>query len=284
MKKGNLKEVCGELLQIADKNSPAILTGCVCAAAIGAAVIAWFNAPKAKKVVDDYKEDVKELAKDLEENYPDEIDEETAKEFKNAKNELTTKMVFGVAKNVLPVILMVVIAIVCAISANTVSSKRIAALTAAYSISEKALSDYTAKAAEMLTDKKVNQIESEIAKDKVDENPPTVDDKKLIIPDSGDVLCYDTVSGRYFKSNPTFIRDKVNDLNAQLMNEYYVSLNEFYNMIGLAPVEIGYMLGFCIDSGKVEMHFGYQGDDKDYPVLVLNYHVSPKYTRDQRLG
>lgn len=291
MNKGSKKNLWGELLEIADKKSPAILTGCVCAGVIGTALLAWFNGPKAKKVVDDYKEEVKELTEEyLEETTYDHLDEikepkteaaythnQVVKEYKEKKAEATGKMILGVAKNVAPVVVMSGTTIACAIGANTVSTKRIAALTAAYSISEKALSEYTAKATELLGDNKMSEVKAAIAEDNIKNNPPTKDNKQVIITGAGDVLCYDTYSGRYFKSNAETIRQKVNELNAQLINEYFISLNEFYNMIGLPNVKLGYDIGFSSDYGLLEVDYSSILTDDNTPVLVINYDVSPKY-------
>lgn len=294
--KKSFKEIGGELLQAADKNSPAILTGLVCAGVLGTAILAWFNAPKAKDIIDQYKEDVADLESAYSKESPhhnvmseirevksdaDKKHNEVMQDFKEEKAARTTKMVGGVAKQVLPVVVMGGATIACAIGANTVSSKRIAALTAAYSISEKALTEYTQKVQEVLGAEKENKVQAAIAEKKVKENPPT-DSTQVILTGKGDVLCYDTYSGRYFRSNAETIRQKVNDLNEQLMDEYYISLNEFYYMLGLPEVKLGNELGFCIDSGKLNMKFSTTLAEDNTPVLVLNYDISPKYSQNQR--
>ena len=52
-----------------------------------------------------------------------------------------------------------------------------------------------------------------IAKDRIDKNP--VSSREVIITEKGNTLCYDAVSGRYFKSDI----DKLKRLKSSLIDE-----------------------------------------------------------------
>ena len=116
------------------------------------------------------------------------------------------------------------------IGANYMSAKEVAALAAAYGYSQKNLEEYKAKIAEKLTGPKNQQIRDEIAQDRVSENPPS---KEVIILADGDVLCYDMLTGRYFRSSVERIHKAIAKVNSQLISEQYVSLSEFYDEIGV---------------------------------------------------
>ena len=61
------------------------------------------------------------------------------------------------------------------------------------------MKEYQAKVVETLGEAKARKIKDEIAKDKVKNDP--ISNKEVIITGKGDMLCYDVLSGRYFKNN-----------------------------------------------------------------------------------
>ena len=93
----------------------------------------------------------------------------------------------------------------------------------------------------------------------------------------GDTLCYETISGQYFKSDVEAIRKAVNKINKQMLNENYVSLNDFYSAIGIKPRSIGEDLGWKIDNGFVEVYFSTCLSENDEPCLVISYEKGPVY-------
>ena len=69
----------------------------------------------------------------------------------------------------------------------------------------------------------------------------------------------------------------MNDINAQLRDDYFVSLNEFYNLLGLSNVKLGEDIGFAVEDSYLNLSFSATLTDNNIPCLVLNYDVSPKY-------
>ena len=167
------------------------------------------------------------------------------------------------------------LSVACLIGASAVSLKRNAALATAYTISETALKDYREKAVEVVGEKKEQAIRDAIAKDKLTGNP--VDDKQIVMTGSGDTLCYDVLSGRYFRSDIEKIRKAINDLNRDMLSEQYVSLNDLYYAIGLPDIKLGNDLGWNIDKGYIEVQFGSHLAANGTPCLVLAYTVAPQY-------
>lgn len=163
----------------------------------------------------------------------------------------------------------------CIIGANKVSSSRTAALATAYSLSESALRDYQEKVIETVGEKKEQSIRDAVAKDKVDKNP--VSTREVIITERGNTLCYDGISGRYFKSDIEKIRKIENELNRRMISEMYISLNDFYDEVGLPHVDLGEDLGWNVDRGFIELDFSSQLSDDGTPCLVINYKVVPRY-------
>lgn len=184
-----------------------------------------------------------------------------------------TEIVKTVWKPYLPVVLAELGGAACIIGAQTANEKRYAALVTAYGVTEQAFSDYKQKVTETIGKKKAEKIVDDISKDKIAANPVT--NNEVIITGKGDVLCYEPLSGRYFKSDVDKIRSIQNDLNADLINEMYVSLNELFYALGLNQTPLGESLGWNIGKGKIDISFSAQVADNNEPCIVLKYDRHP---------
>ena len=70
----------------------------------------------------------------------------------------------------------------------------------------------------------------------------------------------------------------MNAINRKMVSgDMYISLNEFYDEIGLGPIPIGYDLGWNLDDGTIEVDFTSQLAEDGTPCLVILYNVNPKY-------
>lgn len=171
----------------------------------------------------------------------------------------------------------------CLIGANSVHARRNAALAAAYKLSETAFAEYKEKVIETIGEKKEDTILDRIDKKHIDERP--VSKSEVIITERGNTLCYDHLSGRYFRSDIDHINKAINEINRQLVVSMggYVSLNDFYDELDLSHTKLGEELGWNIDDGLVEARLGSQIADDGTPCIVLDYSVSPRYKFDSRM-
>lgn len=175
----------------------------------------------------------------------------------------------------IPAMLTGTMSVVCLIGANSVNLRRNAALAAAYTLSESTLKEYQEKVIESIGPRKEQAIKDAIAKDKVDRDP--VGNKEVIVTGKGDTLCYDAISGRYFKSDIDRLKKAENTLNRQMRDELCITLNEFYDEIGLPSIAVGEDLGWNIDRGYIDLHFSSQLAADGTPCLVVEYRVAPQY-------
>ncbi len=175
-----------------------------------------------------------------------------------------------------PAAIMGAVTISCIIGANSVHTRRNAALAGLYSLSEAALKEYKNKVIETIGENKHREIRDEIAGDRIRNNPigSTVPRNTGY----GDTLCYDALSGRYFKSDIEQIRRTMNDLSRALMSEMFISLNEVYYALGMSHTKLGDLMGFNIDDGLLEPDFSSQLTEEGIPCLVLDFTVEPRYT------
>lgn len=158
------------------------------------------------------------------------------------------------------------------IASHHISNRRAAALAAAYSLSERAMVEYKEKVIARLGEKKDREFRDEIAQDRVTHNP--VSSSQVIITGNGDVLCYDSYSGRYFTSNVEALRRAENYLNHQILNDMYASLTEFYVQVGLTPTSFSDEVGWNTDK-LLELSISTVLSEDNRPCLSINFNVAP---------
>lgn len=263
MKKPNISKILSSIRTSAAKHSPEILTGIGIAGMITTTVLAVKATPKALQLIDHEKR-----------NRSKEYQDKETGEWCGAPMK-TIDYIRVSWKPFLPAAITGGVSVACLIGANSVNVRRNAALATAYTLSESALKEYQEKVVETIGEKKEQSVRDAIAKDKLDQNPVT--NREVIITDKGDTLCFDAVSGRYFKSDIEKLKKAVNELNRRMRDEMYISLNEFYYEIGLSGISIGDDLGWNIDNGYIEPSFSSQLAEDGTPCLVIGYHVEPRY-------
>ena len=240
------------------KHSPAILTGIGIAGMAVATVIAVKSTPKAMELIEEKKK---------------ETDAE----------ELTKKEVVETAwKCYIPTVVLFVVSVSCVIFASHTNHKRNTALASAYAIAEASLKDYASYRKEVMKEigeEKEKTIRDKVVKKRMEKEPN--DRPTIVVADQGDILCYDLLSGRYFKSCINKMQKAVNELNRQLISEMMVSVNELYYELGLDYTKIGEELGWHIDDGLVELNFSSQLTKDGVPCIVLDYVIPPKYDFDR---
>lgn len=232
------------------KHSPEILTGIGIAGMITTTVMAVRATPKALILIEERKEEI------------------------GAEKLEAMDMVKTTWACYIPAAITGTLSVACLIGASSVNARRNAALATAYTLSESALKDYQGKVIEMFGEKKNEAVKDAVAKDKVEKNPVVT--REVIITEKGNTLCYDAISGRYFKA---ILKNKKAEceLNRQMLDDMYVSLNDFYYEIGLDSVKLGDELGWNVDNGYIDLSFSSQLASDGTPCLVIDYSVAPRY-------
>lgn len=151
--------------------------------------------------------------------------------------------------------------------AAKLNSNRTAAIAAAYTLSEHAFDEYKEKVKEQLGERKEQKMRDEIAQDRVNNNPPST---TLIVTDGTKVLCCEQYTGRYFHSDMETLRKAMNDINAEAINDLYVSLSEFYHLIGLDHTDISDNMGWTSDA-LLELQFTSVLTPDGRPCIAFSY-------------
>ena len=252
MNKSGLKRTIKSAERVLTKYSPGILTGIGITGMIGATFMAVKATPKALYLIETKKEEA-------------EVEELTSVE--------TIKTCW---KCYIPAALTTVVSATCLIGASTVSAKRNAALATAYSISEAALREYQEKVVEVIGEKKEKAVRDAVAKDQIERDPVTKSEV-VIIDSNSNTLCYEPLSGRYFKSTIDKIKKAEIKLDRQMIQEMYVSLNDFYWEIGLDGTDLGDKMGWNLSKGYMDLSFSSQLADDGTPCAVIVYGIPPVY-------
>ena len=248
--KTNMTTIVRSIKTTMVKRSPEILTGIGIAGMITTTVLAVKATPKAYLIIED---------------------ERSVKD-----DDLTPLDVVKCTwKCYIPATLTCAASVACLIGASSVNLKRNAALATAYQLSTTALNEYKNKVVEVIGEKRANDIREKIADDKIKNNP--VGGSQVIVTGGGDSLCYDCLGGRYFKSSMDKIKKAENEINRLMLRDMYVSLNEFYDELGLEHTKLGDELGWNMDDGLIEFSFSSHLAEDGTPCLVILYNVYPKY-------
>lgn len=182
----------------------------------------------------------------------------------------------------IPAVITGAVSIGCLISSNSVNAKRNAALATAYKLSETAFAEYRDKVVETIGETKEKVVKDKISEEKIKENP--VSKTEVIITGKGQTLFFEPLSSRYFYSNLDLIQRAVNKLNRDIITSAFddgVSVNDFYQEIGLPTTATGDNLGWKIDY-IIDVYPSAQMCDEGTehegePCIVLNYTNPPKY-------
>lgn len=186
--------------------------------------------------------------------------------------ECSTRRKFDLTwKLYIPAIGMGVLTVGCIIAANRIGTRRAAAIAAAYSISERAFAEYKDKVVEKIGDHKEQKLRDEMAQERINKHPAS---REIIFAGEGEVLCHDSITGRYFKSDMESLRRAQNDINAQILHDFYASLSDFYGLIKLPSTKYSNEVGWNSDT-PLELKFSTVLSEDNRPCISLEYTVYP---------
>jgi hypothetical protein len=249
------KEFGGILLE----NSPTILTGLAVGGVLSTGVLAW-NAANNAQILVINEQEIRDI------------------ELENKGHHaplMSPKEIFLLTwKCYIPTVAMGAATIACIIGANSINLRRNAILAGAYTLTETALKEYQEKVKEIVGEKKERAIRDEISQDHLNRTP--VVDDMVIVTGTGDTLCFDALSGRYFYGNLENLRKIQNDFNYTLMQEMDIPLNDLYDAIGIERTEMGRNMGWKLESGQLAINFSSKIATNGKPCIVLSYPVVPR--------
>lgn len=165
--------------------------------------------------------------------------------------------------------------------ATKVNNKRLAALGAAYNLTEIAFQNYMDKTREIIGEKKEEEIKQSIA-----EESSKKEDKNIVqILSTGkdDILVHEPLTDRYFISNWDKIKQAALDLNLDAANSFdgKISLTQWFYKLGLERTDISDDLVWNIQKhgkyGTIDVEPIAHLNSNNEPCIEIHYNVRPEY-------
>lgn len=247
----NIKNMAKSVWAGAKKHSPEILIGMGIAGAASSVIFAVKATPKAMFLLEEKRQEL------------------------GVENLEAKEIIKTAAPVYIPTAVSFGVSVACIVGASSVNARRNAALTAAYTLSESTLRTYRDKVLETVGEDKEREIRQKAA---IEQQQSTPEPQTLVVSSAaGQLKCFDSLSGRYFVSTKNEIDKAVNEFNRQLRDDMRISLNDWYDLIGLDTNKLGDMLGWDIERGYVETCYTSRLDEDGLPCLVVNYVEPPHY-------
>jgi len=160
--------------------------------------------------------------------------------------------------------------VTCIVGATHISTRRAAAMAAAFKLSEELANEYKERVVQHLGAQKEEKMRAELAKNRMDRTPGA--DTIIIV--GPEVLFHDALSGRFFKGEVEKIKAAVNEINHQINNFYHASLTEFYEKIGLSGTIFSDEVGWNSDE-LLDVKYAATLLDDGRPAISIEFRTVP---------
>jgi len=248
----NISQMVARITRLASDNSPLILTSLGVTGTLTTAYLSGKASYQASRIL---------------------LDEEQARYIKG-QDQLMGKEKFEMLWRLyIPALSTAAVTCACIVGANRIGTRRTAAVAAAYTISERAMSEYKHKVIEHIGTGKEQKVRDEIAQERVTRAAEKIQPLVIANPD-GTNLCYDSWSGRTFVCDMETIRSAVNSINEQILHSDYATVSEFYDLIGLEDNSISGDMGWN-NNKTLEIQYSTVLHNEKIPCLVIDFATVP---------
>lgn len=192
---------------------------------------------------------------------------------KSGEPPLSRREVFDLTwKHYIPPVVSGAATVGAIVLANHIGTKRAAALAAAYTISDKAYTEYREKVIEKIGEAQERKVRDDIVRERIENNPQS--ESNVVLIGSGDVLCYEMYTDRYFNSSVEAIKKAVNEVNYSINTHRYASVSDFYQHLGLPNTSISDEMGWSSDKlMDVDITTVLSPDGR--PCVAINFMTGP---------
>ena len=151
-----------------------------------------------------------------------------------------------------PTIISASLGTACIIGAQRANTKKVAALTTAYELSEQYRRDYAQKVKEKFGEKAESEVKDEYYREKSQEVMPSgPKDSCIICTGHGDQLFFDTGTNTYVRASVQWLEKCRVDISQIIFANDYASVNEWRDIFGLGCCTFGNYLGW---NNKEDLH------------------------------
>lgn len=275
MKKNKLTEFLGKADVFTKKNSPALLAGAAVVGVLTTVYCAWKAAPKADDILAKHKKEM----------------ETVKKGDKAAKRAVTKETAKELVPVVAPTILMAGATCAAIVGSQKINARRIAALSAAYTLSKDMVSDLNEQMLKDFGPKKANAVKDAVFEKKVkEEHTDDIPKRNDLMRKRGLYWCRDYLTGGLFMTNANIINTAITDISTRISSEEYITLGEFWDAlesagsIGMESIRRSAakdLFGWTVDDlnrGRLDISYrAVLDDDDESPILALEYDARSEF-------
>lgn len=256
-----IQTACGEVVNETVKKSPLILLVAAVGGTILTAALAVKSTPKALEALDDL--------------------------YANTYQPTKLEVIKTAAPCYLPAALSLAATVACYIWGYNIQMGRYELLLAGYGILEEELARRNDKIIEYVGPRKAIRMDEEIANEKRRDRAPVRENTEVLITDRGNTLCYDTLSGRYFRMDKPNIIAAINTFNDDFLrerdgnpfaDETTKELNDLYLLLGLKKVGCGNLVTTRIIN--YQTIFGTDEAENGEPCITMDLEGYAHYPGD----
>lgn len=207
--------------------------------------------------------------------YTSKISPKTKEEVEQAVDNREKAIIYF--RNYLPVCIMYGTSSAAILYSGKLRTKQFAELASAYASARKELGDISTTIVEEIGVEAAKNVKDKLSEKLTDAK---VADISEIKPDkNGEIRCYDEFSGRYFYSTLENLKKVQNDLNAALLRDEEVFLNDYFFAVHLDRLGYGDYLGWHLTKGVYELiEFDITSvmtDEEGNPCLIVSLVTNP---------
>lgn len=158
--------------------------------------------------------------------------------------------------------------IACIVGGTRISRSRTAAITAAYSLTERAFSEYKEKVQEKLGERKEQTLKDELAQNRVRQISTS---PEIVLVGKGSIMCIELRSGRPFLGDMELLRRAEVEINDRVIRCDYANLAEFHTEIGISQTPDAMDLGWTHGRGLLKLDISTTLSDRDIPCIAFDY-------------
>lgn len=234
------------------RHAPEITTGLAVAGSIQTAFLAAKATAKAQRIVDEY-----EISNGFE---PD----------VKARWVGRVKLAWRLY---IPTIVSGTTTIALIICSNKLLNKRAAVLSASLSTLHNYADRYFESTKEVLDEETFSKVQGRFSEKVGDVSP--FEGNVMVEDVGGDQLFLEPVTGRYFLSTLTKVKEAIVEAKYAIQSDSYITLNEWSGYLGIPHTASGDYLGW-VASGGFDVNISATINKNDHAVISLNYTNFPK--------
>lgn len=166
------------------------------------------------------------------------------------------------------------LSVLCLIKSRSIDAKQTALLAAMLKASEESYKDYKKAVEETVPEKKTAEIHDKYVDNRMERYPSS--SGNVYCTGNGDQLCFDELSGLYFKSSTEHVKLALAEATAILRKDDTLALSEVYDLLGLPSGDYARNCGWNTEyTYRLDYRLRSKLTDTDIPCLVIEYMNRP---------